>query len=59
MNLSTIKEVRQELERFIKRLAALEKRAESDSYTFHGCKETGALKRSSMDLSNVLVKLRK
>ena len=53
-----IKAVKVELSRFKKALANLE--GEEDKYTFMiGNKNTGALKRASMDLSRSLANLRK
>jgi len=59
MNKESIKLVKEEIKRFNKCLAKVESRMEKDSYVFYGCKETGALKRASMDLSNALVSLRR
>lgn len=60
MNEQTIAEIEAELKRFNKRLKALKERIKNgDSYLWHGCKETAALKRSGLDLRNELVKLNK
>jgi len=49
----------EEAKRFLKRAHTLKKKAGEDRYTFFGCKETGAVKRSSMDLSRSLADLRR
>lgn len=59
MTIEDINEVESELERFKKRLSAMKLRAEKDSYAFNGCAESGALKRSAMDLKVELNKLTK
>ena len=64
MDINNVKEARMELDRFSKKLRELERKLEKTSpdhywlYVFSGCKETATVKRSSMDLSNALVKLR-
>lgn len=58
MKLKTIIEVEKELERFSKRLQEAKVRIQGgDYYPSSGCKETGALKRSALDLKNELTKL--
>jgi hypothetical protein len=57
MDSNTIKEVEVELERFNKRLKALKERVKDDEFAWYGCKETGAVKRSAMDLKMVLTKI--
>lgn len=63
MNKETVVEAKAEVKRFLKRLEELEKTAnykEGKDYTEVGyCPESAALKRSSMDLSKSLAKLRK
>ena len=64
LDINSVKEARAELDRFSKKLAELESKINKTDpkhyglYVFCGCKETAAVKRSSMDLSRVLVKLR-
>ena len=62
MNEKDVKEARAELTRFSKKLKELEDKIKENpkcAYSiFFGCAETGAVKRASMDLSRVLVKLR-
>ena len=57
MTLDSVKEVELEIKRFQKRLEAVKKRAKTDTYTFYGCSETGALKRAAADLKVELTKL--
>jgi predicted nucleic acid-binding Zn-ribbon protein len=51
--------VQNEINRFQERLSEMRKRANKDEYAFQGCKESGTLKRSAMDLKNELIKLTK
>ena len=48
-----------EAERFIARAKACKKKLKRDNYSHQGCAESGAMKRSSMDLSRALVDLRR
>ena len=48
-----------EAKRFIKKAGIAQKKMKEDSYAICGCKETGAVKRASMDLTRVLAELRK
>lgn len=57
MTLENIKDVELELKRFQKRLEAVKERQKTDTYTFYGCSETGALKRAAADLKVELTKL--
>ena len=58
MTLETINIVEQEVYRFMNRLDAAKARITSgDYYPCSGCKETGALKRSALDLKNELTKI--
>jgi hypothetical protein len=57
MTIEQIKEVEAELKRFNSRLKAVKERAKIDTYTFFGCKETGALKRAAADLKMELTKI--
>lgn len=57
MTLENIIEVENELKRFKQRLESAKKRFKEDKYANFGCKESGALKRSAMDLKNELTKL--
>jgi RNase P subunit RPR2 len=47
-----------EAERFLYIARKCSERLHKDRYAVFGCKETGAVRRVSMDLSNVLVKIR-
>jgi enamine deaminase RidA (YjgF/YER057c/UK114 family) len=54
-----IKKAIKEAERFIKRAKEARSRISKDpSFRISGCKEIAAMKRASMDLSRVLVKIR-
>ncbi len=59
MNLEKLLEAKSEAERFLKKVEKLEERANTDTYAFWGCKESGDVRRSSMDLSRSLSELRK
>ena len=59
MSIQDIEGVEREIVRFSARLASAKNRAHKDKFTFHGCKETGAVKRGAMDLKNELTKLTK
>lgn len=49
-----------EAERFIAKAKALRaRRAKGDLYSFQGCRESGALRRASLDLTRALADLRK
>ncbi len=56
MEIQKIKEIEQELKRFQERLKSCKQRLETDSYAYQGCAETGALKRSALDLKQLLTK---
>ena len=48
-----------EANRFIAIAKEAKKRLHDDKYASFGCKETGAVRRASMDLSRSLVKIRR
>ena len=48
-----------EANRFIKKAKLALKKLETDSFASFGCKETGAAKRASMDLTRSLAELRR
>lgn len=48
-----------EAKRFIKKAEIAKKKMKEDRYAVFGCKETGAAKRASMDLTRSLAELRK
>jgi hypothetical protein len=48
-----------EAERFLDKADACKKRLEDDSWAIYGSKESGAMKRASMDLTRALAELRK
>ena len=56
MKSEEIKKVREELERFDRRLNDYEQRLEEEPWAYQGCKESAAIKRSAMDLKKVLTK---
>lgn len=47
-----------EANRFIAMAEKAKKRLKDDSLASFGCKETGAVRRASMDLSRILVEIR-
>lgn len=60
MDLETLNEIQQEVERFKKRLMAAKKRIKEDSYaTICGSKETGAVRRAALDLKMELTRITK
>lgn len=49
-----------EAERFLAKAKALQdRRAKKDLYDFQGCKESGAMRRASLDLTRALSDLRR
>ena len=58
MNIEQVIKAEYEANRFLERLRDVKKKYKDDKMLFYGSKETGALKRSSMDLSRVLTQLR-
>ncbi len=61
MNKETLTEVEREVKRFVERLETVKKSEDykAEHSYFFGSPETAALKRSSMDLSRALSRLRK
>lgn len=59
MNLTHIAKVEKEISEFLVRAKDVRERAKDDEHCFFGCKETAALKRQSMELSESLIVLRK
>ena len=66
MTKRTLREAKSEAKRFLRKVDSLEKRFieangpyESHTYLLTGCAESGAVKRSSMDLTRALAELRK
>lgn len=58
MTLESLNEVKTELARFQKKLAAAIARMKSDDMVrYTGCKETGAVKRAALDLKGELTKI--
>jgi len=57
LNIDTLKQAKSEALRFVKQVNALEQT--KPQYMFCGTKETGAVKRASMDLSRALAEMRK
>lgn len=58
MNKITLEKAKGEAKRFLVAVAEMEIKLEDDDYAFHGCPESSALKRASMDLTRALSKLR-
>ena len=59
MNERTLNEAISEAERFLKKASLLKEVIVKDAnWDFFGCKESAAVKRSSMDLTRVLADLR-
>jgi len=54
-----LKSVEVELKRFTKRVAELRKTPKTFGESWYGCKQTAAVRRASMDLTNALAELRK
>lgn len=48
-----------ETEKFVLKAKEVRGRLIFDEYAKFGCKETGSIKRASMDLSKILIELRK
>ena len=57
MDLKDVRTVEKEMARLQERIEKLKQRAKEDSFTFYGCKETGAVKRAAMDLKMELTRL--
>lgn len=57
MTEQNILEVEKEVERFQLRLFSIKQRIKDDKYALMGCKESGALRRSALDLKMELTKL--
>lgn len=58
MKIKDILTAEKECLRFLDRLRKVKTRLKDDKYTLYGCKETGALKRSSLDLTRSLSEMR-
>jgi|WetSurMetagenome_2_1015567.scaffolds.fasta_scaffold489164_3 hypothetical protein len=54
----TLKKAMVEAERFLEIAKIVELKGHDNVFTFYGCKETGALRRASMDLTRALAELR-
>lgn len=57
ITIETVKEIETELERFNERLKKAKDIIKKNSYQICGSKESGALKRSALDLRGVLTKI--
>lgn len=57
LDIELLREVEAETKRFLKKLDMAKKRIQEDQYAVHGCKETGAIKRSALDLKNELTRI--
>jgi len=51
--------VKEEMKRMQAAIKAYDAKAAEDKYAFFGCKESGAVKRASMDLTRALTELRR
>lgn len=58
ITVSKMDEAIKESRRFIATSLAAKERFKNDLFAKYGCKETGAVRRASMDLSQALVRLR-
>lgn len=59
ITITKINKTLREVNRFISAAKEAKKRLEDDKYAHFGCKETGAVRRASMDLTRILVELRR
>lgn len=63
MNIKTMNEAKKEATRFLHKVAEVEAKmkelGEHSQTVFYGSKETGALRRASLDLTRALAKLRR
>jgi hypothetical protein len=59
MNVDTLREAVKETERFLRAVKALKTAADGDFGMWFGCKESGTVRRASMDLTRALAQLRK
>ena len=59
MTKKTLKIAKREAKRFLERVLTFEDRIAEDKFVLYGCAESGAVKRSSMDLTRALAELRK
>lgn len=57
LSVELLNEVEIETKRFLKKLSQAKKRIKDDKWALHGCKETGAIKRSAIDLKNELTRI--
>ena len=57
MSIKLLNEVEQETKRFLKKVKETKERLKIDNYAHHGCKETGAVRRASLDLKNELTRI--
>mgnify|MGYP001769477861 CR=1 FL=1 len=59
VTIAKIEKAQEELKRFFQAAIEAKKKLREDNLAQFGCKETAALKRASMDLTRVLVEIRK
>ena len=57
MSIKLLNEVEQETKRFLVKIKQCKERLKNDSRGHYGCKETGAVKRASLDLKNELTRI--
>lgn len=57
LSIELLNEVEIETKRFLKKLTEAKKRIKEDSRAAYGSKETGAIKRASLDLKNELTRI--
>jgi hypothetical protein len=58
MKIETVNEAVALSTKFIEKCKIVQDRLQIDSFTMYGCKETGAVRRASMDLTRILADLR-
>jgi hypothetical protein len=59
MNMVSIDRAKKRVKEFLDRVAEMEIKFEEDETAFYGCRESAALRRSSMDLTRALADLRR
>ena len=57
ISIELLNEVEKETKRFLKKLQETKDRLKCDKHAVYGCKETGAVRRASLDLKNELTRI--
>lgn len=57
LSIDLLNEIESETKRFLKKLEKAKERITNDKYATHGCKETGGIRRSALDLKNELTRI--